>query len=407
MLPLADLEVVDLTRLLPGPYATMLLADLGARVLKVEAPFPGDYLRGLPPLVHGMNAAFATLNRNKRSVVVRLETPEGAEVVRRLSARAEVVAESFRPGTMDRFGLSHETLSAENPALVMASLSGYGAAGSHARRGGHDLDFVAVTGLGAALVEADGTPVLPGVQLGDLAGGMNAALGILAAVLEARRTGRGRHLDLALSDGCHALAMLHSAQFLATATAPEPGRSVLTGGNPTYRYYRCRDGRWLAVAALEPRFRARLLAALGLEDPGGPLPGTADEAASPLHARLEEAFARRDRDDWVALLEGVDCCVEPLLEQGEVAGHPLARDRGLVRRALLPHGASLPQPASPLHPAFAPGEVEVGQAAPPPGTHTRQVLLELGYGGDEIAALQAGGCIQCAPPEVSEAWGAV
>lgn len=401
MLPLQDLQIVDLTRLLPGPFATMLLSDLGARVVKVEGPPPGDYLRWLPPHVHEVNAAFSTLNRNKRSLVVRLDTPAGAEVVRRLAARSHVLVESFRPGVMARFGLAYESLAEANPALVYCSLSGFGSTGSYARRAGHDLDFLALSGLGSALVDRQGDPVQPLVQLGDMAGGMTAALAILAAVHEARTTGRGRLVDVSLTDACQAFTLVRAAESLAAGAVPQPGRDVLTGGNPAYRYHRCRDGRWLAVGSLEPKFRERLLAITDCEDSGGEW--SAADREDSLHRRLEEAFLRRDRDEWVALFEGADACVEPVLEQHEVADHPLARERGLVRQARVP-GGTVPQPASPLHPTFAPGQVELGQAAPPPGVHTRQVLAELGYTENEVEALEASGDAVAAPPEVVRAW---
>lgn len=401
MLPLQDLQIVDLTRLLPGPFATMLLSDLGARVVKVEGPPPGDYLRWLPPHVHEVNAAFSTLNRNKRSVVVRLDSPAGAEVVRRLAARSHVLVESFRPGVMARFGLAYESLAEANPALVYCSLSGFGSTGSYARRAGHDLDFLALSGLGSALVDREGTPVQPLVQLGDMAGGMSAALAILAAVHEARSTGCGRHVDVSLTDACQAFTMVRAAESLAAGAVPQPGRDVLTGGNPAYRYHRCRDGRWLAVGSLEPKFRERLLEITGCEDSGGEW--SAADSEDSLHHRLEEAFLSRDRDEWVALFEGADACVEPVLEQHEVADHPLARERGLVRQAWVP-GGTVPQPASPLHPTFAPGQQELGQAAPPPGVHTRQVLEELGYSPAEVEALEAAGDAVAAPAPVVEAW---
>lgn len=401
MLPLQDLEVLDLTRLLPGPFATMLLADLGARVVKVEGPPPGDYLRWVPPHVHEVGAAFATLNRNKRSVVVLMDTPAGVEIVRRLAARAHVLVESFRPGVMARFGLAYEDLAALNPALVYCSMSGFGNTGPYVRRAGHDLDFLALSGLGATLVDREGRPVLPSVQLGDMAGGLTAALGILAAVHEAGRTGRGRHVDVSLTEACQAFTVLPAAESLAAGTVPRPGRDLLTGGNPAYRYHRCRDGRWLAVGALEPKFRERLLALVGCQD--GDLAWDGADCEDPLHGRLEEVFATRDRDEWVALLEEADACVEPLLEQHEVFHHPLHRERGMVRQARVP-GGTIPQPASPLHPTFAPGEEEVGWAAPPAGTHTREVLGELGYTLAEIEAMDEAGEAQCAPEDVSAAW---
>lgn len=402
MLPLADVTVLDLSRLLPGPYATMLLADLGARVVKVEGPSHPDDLRHLPPQVAGQNAGFATLNRNKRSLVARLDTPSGSEVLRRLAGRSQVLVESFRPGVLERHGLGFAALSQTNPTLVYCSITGYGQTGPMAPRAGHDLDFLARSGLGSALRQPDGTPVIPGVQFADVAGGMLAALGVLAALHEAARTGRGRHVDISLAEAGGAFTILATAGALAAGTETDPAGRFLSGDSPAYRYYRCRDHRWVAVAAVEPRFQARLRQALELHDvPGDLFMPRADAGA--VHRRLEEAFARRDRDEWLALLEGGDACVEPLLEPGEAARDGRSRARGLVREARIP-GGRVPQPASALAPTFAPEDPEVGWAAPPAGLHTREVLAELGYGPEQVRALEEDGTVASPPEEAVARW---
>lgn len=380
MLPLADLRVLDLTRLLPGPFATMVLSDLGAEVLKVEPPGAGDYLRWMPPHVNGMNAGFAALNRNKKSLVVRLDTPEGVEVIRRLMPTCHALVESFRTGYLDRRGLGWEDASRINPRLVYCSMTGYGQTGPYAARAGHDLNFLALSGLGSALGSS-----VPAVQLGDLTGGMTAVVALLAALHETARTGVGRHLDVSLTDACTLYNVVRMAEQLATGRHGKPGAEVLSGSSVAYRCYRCADGRWLSVGAIEQKFREKLFGALGRPElAGGMLPASSKEE---LHREMEALFATRTRDEWLSVLGPLDACVEPVLELDEVAEHPLTVARGMVRET----ADGTRQPASPFHPVFAPGEPTVGEAATRVGAHTREVLLSAGYSEAEIETLAAGG----------------
>ncbi|MEW6277945.1 MAG: CaiB/BaiF CoA-transferase family protein [Candidatus Eremiobacterota bacterium] len=375
MTPLQGLTVVDLTRLLPGPYATWLLADLGARVVKVESPTAPDYLRFLSADVDGNHAGFATLNRNKESLVVRYETPEGSDVVRRLAAKADVFLESNRPGVLERFGLDHTALSDLNPRLIYASLSGYGQHGPMARRAGHDINFLSLTGAGHAL----GARVLP-IQLADLTGGMLTVVAVLAALQERHRTGRGRHLDVSLADGAFAWSALGLTRQLA-GLEPEP--DLLAGTSPGYRYYRCQDGRWLSVGGLEGKFQVRLQAVLG-DDFEGEWPEDVFHCTDPeVHARLEHAFARRPLQEWLQRTEPADACIEPVLEPAEVVQQAWLRQRGLVRTVTGMEGP-VEQPGGPLDPAFG---ASGGFLAPPPGAHTSAILEELGYSAEERARL--------------------
>lgn len=355
MKPLAGLRVVDLSRLLPGPFMTGLLAELGADVVKVEAPGLGDETRHLPPEIDGAGYAFAATNRGKRSLVVDLKTPEGAEVVRRLAAKADVLVESFRPGVMDRFGLSDAALAAANPRLVRCSLVGYGA-GEYRDDVGHDLNYQALAGL---LALSPREPVPPPAQVADLGGALYGATGILAALLARERTGQGARVEVALADA----AMAFNALPLTRAAGGDDahGGWELTGTVPCYRVYRCADGRHVAFAPLEPKFWTRFCEATGVD---GSLQFDPDAQA---HATLEALFASRPAHDWVATLRKAGVPITPVLAPSEVRARP--------------------SPASPL--THAPASAPV----PALGEHTDAILREAGYGDEDIAGLRAQGAV--------------
>jgi crotonobetainyl-CoA:carnitine CoA-transferase CaiB-like acyl-CoA transferase len=262
--------VLDLSRLLPGPYATLVLADLGAQVDKVEDPQVGDPVRLMPPHWGEESALFATLNRNKRSLVLDFKRPECVSAVKRLSRRYDVLVESFRPGVMERLGLSYAALAAENPRLIYCSITGFGQTGPDRLRAGHDVGYIARAGVLGHSGPRDGAPAMPGVQIADIGGGsLFGLIGILAALHERDRTGRGRAVDISMTEG--ALAFLHMQLSALALLGPEAapmrrGGEPLNGGYPGYNVYRTQDGRYLAVGALEPKFLTTLLQRVGRED---------------------------------------------------------------------------------------------------------------------------------------------
>jgi crotonobetainyl-CoA:carnitine CoA-transferase CaiB-like acyl-CoA transferase len=386
--PLAGIIVLDLTRLLPGGYCTLLLADLGADVVKVEEPGRGDYIRWTPPLVEGESAAHRALNRGKRSVALNLKDPAGAEVLRRLSERSDVLVESFRPGVLARLGVGHDALRAANPRLVSCAITGYGQDGPYRDRVGHDINYAGYGGLLALSGEEGGPPVIPPVQVGDMGGGgMAAALGIVAALLEREHTGRGRFVDIAMLDGVVSWLTIHAGAYLATGEVPERGRMPLSGAYACYRVYRCADGRFVTVGALEPRFWKALVTALGLgelEHEQYALPDRQREMA----AMLQEAFGRRSRDEWMDELEGLEACVGPVKDLAEALQDAQVVHRGLVARVA---GRAV-GPSSPLHLDGEPG----GALRPAPGLgqHTAQVLTAAGIDEAEQAELRSRGVIE-------------
>lgn len=331
---LDGVRVLDLSRLLPGPFLTMVLADLGADVVKVEEPRVGDYMRDFPPRGEGMSGRYMTVNRNKRSVTMDLKDNLERERFLRMAARADVVVESFRPGVMDRLGVGYEVLRDRNAGIVLCSISGYGQTGPYRDRAGHDINYLALAGVLAMSGAApDGPPGMAGVQIADMAGGaMWGAIGILAALIERDRTGAGTHLDISMTEGALTLLASEFGVLGAQPEAPTRGTGLLNGGAARYGVYRTSDGKYLSVGALEPQFLARLVEATGLELPNrsaaaADAAGTAGE--HDLRRQLTRGIASKTRDEWVRILAEYDCCCEPVLELDEVAEHPLHRERGL------------------------------------------------------------------------------
>ena len=335
--PLAGIRVLDLTRLLPGPLATRHLAELGAEVIKIEGP-PGqgqdDGTRTMGLTYAEREAgqpalAFRELNRGKQVLRLDLRTPDGATALLEMARRADVLIEGFRPGVMDELGLGWRALHAANPRLVMCAISGYGQRGVWAHRAGHDINYIAMAGvLEQIATTADGELAVPNFQIGDLMGGTQAAVsGVLAALLGAQRSGRGRFVDISMAHEVLRHHVLAGFTLQATGRTPVPGRDLLSGGAPCYGVYRVGDGRHLAVGALEAKFWAALCAAIGrpewaeLHWSRGLAPGSAPSMA--LRAELAAVFARQPLDHWVACFEAVDACVTPVLRLDETLKHPV------------------------------------------------------------------------------------
>ncbi len=364
---LDGIRVLDLTRYIPGPYSTSLLAALGADIVKLEQPPIGDPTRLVPPNEDESSAAFAALNRGKRSIVIDLRQADGAEAVRRLADGSDVFVESFRPGVLERLELSADALMARNPRLVFCSVTGFGDEGPLAQRAGHDINYAARAGLLSAITDADGRPLVPATQLADLSGGLFATIAILTALQSRERTGRGQRVSVSLTESARSLLTMTAARFEAGG---EWG-GELAGRFACYNVYRCSDGRYLSVGAIEPRFWETLCKALGLEK-------LTARQWDPAHAAADvesmaAIFAARSRDEWVERLSAIDCCVEPVLTPYELPRGGAAREPWPFRMADTPLGDR--------------------GAVPSAGEHSSGILEAAGYPTPEIAKLLDGGVI--------------
>lgn len=328
---LEGIRVLDLTRLLPGPYATQLLADMGAEVIKVERPPEGDYARAIPPYIalgaeQFEGCVFAQNNRGKKSIELDFDSAQGRDMLLRLCERADVFIESFRPGTLARRGLDYEAVRARNGRIIYCALSGYGQTGPYAQRAGHDLNYLALAGILKLNGAREGAPAPLAVQAADLAGGMGAALQIVAALVERERTGVGRFLDAALFDAAvEWMQTINGAMFRAEGENPNRNATPLTGAYPCYNIYETRDGEFMSLGALEPVFWRAFCA--GVERPDLEDVQFETEAIP----RVAELFKTKTRAEWADYSQRVDCCMEPLLDVSETFEHPQVKARGLIQ----------------------------------------------------------------------------
>jgi crotonobetainyl-CoA:carnitine CoA-transferase CaiB-like acyl-CoA transferase len=394
-LPLEGLRVLDLTRLLPGGFCSMLLADFGADVIKVEDTGLGDYVRWAPPFYEGVEASagsalFLSLNRGKRSIRIDLKSQDGKDVLLRLARDADVLLESFRPGVLDRLGVGYERLRIENPGLVYGAITGYGQDGPGRERSGHDLNYLGLNGILGLSGEADGPPASSSAQIADLGGGaLMAVVGVLIALRERDRSGQGQLVDCSMFDGSLSFLAMLAAEMLAGGQVPRRGGLRLAGGIVCYRPYRCADG-YVTLGALEPKFWAAFCRGVGREDLGE---HAFDPPGSDAHRVLEAIFAERTREQWRAFAAEHDCCLEPVLDLDEALDSELVAAREMVVGLDQP-GAERPVRllGLPFKLSRTPGDAT---RAPGPGLgeHTRAVLVAAGYSEAEVDALLESGAV--------------
>jgi crotonobetainyl-CoA:carnitine CoA-transferase CaiB-like acyl-CoA transferase len=375
---LSGIRVLDLSRLLPGPFLTMVLADMGADVVKVEDPRVGDYLRAFPPAKGGIGGRYLAVNRGKRSLALDLKTPAGRDALLRMVERADVVVESFRPGVMDKLGVGYAALAARNPKIVLCSISGYGQTGPYVDRAGHDLDYIALAGVLAMTGKAGGAPQMPGVQIADLAGGaLWGATAILGALVGRQVSGKGAHLDISMTEGALALLAAEIGN-LDCGARPTRGTETLNGGLACYGVYRTADDRYLAVGALEPKFWIALNQAIGRPPNVAELVGDQDK----IRGELAAIFATKSAAEWMAILSKHDCCVEVVTELAELPLHPLHSERGVFFE--IDGGDGIGRVLQVRTPVGTPAN----PTAPPRlGQHSREVLGEYGFSDAEITGI--------------------
>ena len=393
MSALEGVRVLDLSRLLPGGFCSLLLADLGADVLKVEDTGVGDYIRWSQPAYEGAeesakSALFLALNRGKRSVRVNLKEDRGREVLLRLARDHDVLLESFRPGVLDRLGVGYERLREENPGLVYCAVTGYGQDGPYRDRSGHDMNYLGLVGLLGLTGEPDGPPVQAAGQIADIGGGaLMAAFGILAALRERDRSGQGQLVDVSMSDGALSWLALVAGRYLCDGEVPQRGRIELAGGLVCYRPYACSDG-WVTLGALEPKFWVNWCRGVGREDL---IEKQFERPGSEAHGEVERVFLERSRAEWQEFASEHDCCLEPVLDLDEALDSELVRAREMVVELEQPGADRVRQLGFPVKLSRTPGAPQ--GPGPALGEHTEEVLGSLGYSAEEIAALKDSGAI--------------
>jgi alpha-methylacyl-CoA racemase len=392
-LPLAGLKVLDFTTLLPGPYATQLLADMGAEVLRIESPTRPDLVKLMPPFIGEgtakVSAAHATLNRNKQSMAIDLKHEGAQEIIHKLLPEYDIVIEQFRPGVMQRLGLDFDTLKAIQPKLIYCSITGYGQTGPLKDRAGHDINYLALSGLASFSGRSDTGPVLSGTQIADIAGGSHhAAMAIMAAVIQRATTGEGQYLDISMSDAAMALTTMFGSNAMTSREDPSYGQEMLNGGL-FYDYYQTSDQRHISIGSLEPNFSLSLLTLLELNEWKSKITDQSQQAQQQLKAAISEKVVAQPLAYWQAAFAKVDACVEPVLTMNEAFKHPHFIARGMVTQALDDNNNEIEQIDSAL-PFKRKTPHQVGKTL---GADTLRIMQQLGYSEEQIFTLNKSRCI--------------
>jgi crotonobetainyl-CoA:carnitine CoA-transferase CaiB-like acyl-CoA transferase len=393
-LPLSDVRVLDLTRLLPGGFCSQLLADFGADVVKVEDTGMGDYIRWAPPYygddshqaLGTRSALYLSLNRNKRSMRLDLKSDGGREVLLRLVGEFDVVLDGFRPGVLEKLGVGYDRMLERNPAVVICAITGYGQSGPNVQRAGHDMNYLGLIGLLGLTGEPDGRPIQSAGQIADLGGGaLMAAFGTMAALHEARRSGNGQVVDVSMADGALSWLAMVAGAYLCDGEVPARGAGQLTGRFVCYLPYEAADG-YITMGALEPQFWARFCAGVGREDL---VDKQFEHTGSAAWEDIAIIFRSKTRAEWKAFNDEHDAMIEPVLDLGEALDSELVRSREMVVEWEQPAIGPVRQLGVPVKLSRTPGTVHA--PAPALGEHTEQVLGEAGFSAEEIAELIASG----------------
>ena len=394
MRPLEGITILDLTRLLPGPYGTMLLGDLGAEVIKIEEPEQGDYARWYTPHIQQIGARHLLLNRSKKSITLNLKKSEGRSILLKMVEKgADVLIEQFRPGVMDRLGVGYNDLEKVNPRLVYCSLTGFGQDGPYRDLAGHDINYIGIGGILGLTGPKGGPPAIPGIQIADLvAGGLYSVIGILTALMARQKTGRGQFVDVSMLDGVVSLIPDAAALFFAEGESPRMGERRLTGGLPQYQTYRTQDGKYLAVGALEDKFWANLSRALGKPEWAHQVPKEREPRTQEIKEEMTRIFLTRTREEWLEILMKQDTCVTAVHSLEETFSNPQVLHRNMLVEVSHPKAGRIKQIGVPIKFSETPGEART--PAPDFGEHTEAILEGLGYNKERIERLRKEGVIR-------------
>ncbi|MGB1204283.1 MAG: CoA transferase [Chitinophagales bacterium] len=389
--PLKDICVIDFSRLLPAPLATMLLADMGAEIIKIEHPESPDDIRNYPPFINQQSAYYLAINRSKRSLCLDLRQTSGKEICLELLKKADVLVESFRPGVMKKLGLDYASISKINPQIIYISLTGYGQSGPYAQEAGHDLNYIGRAGILHATGQKNSQPVIPSVQIADIAGGSYSTLSAcLLALYQRERTGKGSYIDLSMLDASLPFMSLQYAEFQATGKTAKRGENVLSGALPNYNVYECNDGKFVALGALEPKFWKRFCEKVNRLDWVNMALGNAQNLEA-IKNELTLLFRSKTQTEWLLLMENEDICLTAIHDLAAVS-----KDKHLTARNMFVEHEHLAYGniKSIGNPIKIEGEAQnIGWAAPLLGEDTAAILKELGYTENKIAILKQDGVI--------------
>ncbi len=388
---LEGIRVLDLSRLLPGPYCTMMLGDLGAEVIKIEEVNLGDPTRHTPPKVGLQGAAFRQVNRNKKSIAINLKNAEGRDIFLKLCETADIVMEQFRPGVVDRLGIGYKTVSEINPRIVYCSLTGFGQDGPHRDRSGHDLNYLALSGVLGLTTDDRGKPAMSGIQVADLAGGMIAGFAMLAALLAREKTGRGQYVDVSMFDVMISMLPIAASHQFVGKTYEVGDKFALSGSYPFYSVYETSDGKFMTLGALEPKFWANFCTAVGRTDLIAKQFAEGENRAA-LFAEVMQIFKAKTRDEWVELMRNADCCCEPVLSLGEAFDHQQAKARQMVLEISSATDGLFKQLGFAYKMSDTPPRMNT--MSPELGEHTNELLAEIGISEEEQARLANEGIVR-------------
>ena len=389
--PLDGIKILDLSRYLPGPFATQFLADFGAEVIKIEEP-GGELGRALPPFAGGMGTRFASVNRNKKSITLDLKKDEARKIFMKLVETADVVVDQFRPGVMDKLGLGYESLKKINKGIIYCSITGYGLSGPWMKAAGHDVNYLNISGVSGLTAGRDGAPVMSSVQIADVAGGsLYAVIGILLALFARTRTGEGQLCDIAMMDGALSLLSYTIGEWSGSRRCPVPGREFLTGGFAMYNVYRCSDGRHVSLGAIEQKFWKGFCEGIGKEN-YIPLQYSIEDQEE-LIREISRIMLTRSRDEWVEHFRNKDICFTPVLDLDEVSEHEQVQARGMMLKVInfMGSGADISVAGNPVKLSETPCEIRL--QFPRTGEDTESVLLEAGYSEEEIESFKESGVV--------------